>query len=88
MPTDEERYFRACHAMQSGVAYEMTHGAKDTEPKHLRVGVNSSKCDHTALVRLLIDKGIIDSKEYLEAIADEMEAEQKRYEQRNGVHFA
>ena len=55
---------------------------KATDPKHLRVGVNSAMCDHAALVRVLIAKGILTEDEYLEAVADEMEREQKRYEER------
>lgn len=35
---DRERYIRAAHAMQSGVAFSMP--SAETEPKHLRVGLN------------------------------------------------
>lgn len=76
------RYLAAEHAMQSGVAMEMQQGSGDTEPKHLRVGVNSAMCEHAGLARLLISKGVITEEEYTEAIAAEMEAEVGRYEQR------
>lgn len=53
-----ERYSRAAHAMQSGVAMEMNYRPQPTEPKHLRVGVNTALVDHGALVTLLIAKGV------------------------------
>lgn len=86
----EARYRAAVHGMQSGVAAEMVLGAGSaaTEPKHLRVGINAAMCDHSALVQLLIGKGIFTRDEYLTAIADAMEAEKARYEQRLGVNLA
>ena len=75
-----ERYMNAAHAMQSGVAMEMNSNPEPTQPKHLRVGVNVALCDHTALVRLLVEKGVITEDEYREAAADEMEREVGRYE--------
>ena len=77
-----ERYMRAAHAMQSGVAMEMTipdHSAS-IEPKHLRVGINSALADSSGLAKLLMNKGIITELEYVCAMADAMEAEQKRFE--------
>lgn len=90
---DSIRYQKACHAMQTGVKMMQNHehpeltipdGAFEASdsPKHLRVGVNASMCDQAALVKLLISKNIITSKEYIKAIADEMEEEVKRYEKR------
>jgi hypothetical protein len=67
--------------MQSGVKMEMELGAAATEPKHLRVGVNSALVDSAALAELLIAKGLITEAEYLEAIAVGMEREARRYEQ-------
>lgn len=85
------RYLNATHAMQSAVAYMMSISSRDmpTEPKFLRVGINAAMVEHTGLVTLLIKKGLITEEEYLEAIADEMEAEVKRYEERAGpfIHF-
>lgn len=49
-------------------------------PKHLRVGVNTGKVEHGALVDLLVRKGIITSEEYLTELADAMEREADRYE--------
>jgi hypothetical protein len=79
---DRARYEAAAHAMQTGVALEMAAGSRDTESKHLRVGVNSALCDVTALARLLIEKGVITEEEYYKAEADEMEREVERYEKR------
>lgn len=80
-------YEAAVHAMQSGISFEMARGVKDTEPKHLRVGVHAAMCDHAALVRLLMEKGVITDAEYMAAITAEMNREVDRYEQRNGVQF-
>lgn len=77
---DQDRYRAAAHAMQSGVAAEMNLGSQDTEPKHLRVGVNSSLVNSSALATLLVDKGIITREEYYHALATEMEREKARYE--------
>jgi hypothetical protein len=85
---DLHRYTAATHAMQTGVALEMQQRTAPTELKHLRVGVNAAMCDHTALVKILIKKGVLTQDEYEKAIADEMELEVKRYEERNpGVKF-
>jgi hypothetical protein len=85
--SDLDRYFRAAHAMQSGVAMEMNHAPESTQPKHLRVGINTSMSDHAALVTLLIDKGVFTQEEYAKALADAMESEKKSYEQRLSQHF-
>jgi len=74
-------YTKRAHAMQSGVAMKMNYDASETSPKHLRVGVNSAMCDHAALVRLLLEKGIISQEEYERAITEEMGREVRRYEQ-------
>lgn len=91
MMTDEEKakvateYRSACHAMQSGVAVDQARGSGDGTPKHLRVGINSAMCDHAALVRLLLAKGILTEEEYALAIRDEMVREKERYEEMLGV---
>ena len=86
--SDQKRYFDACHAMQTGVKFEMTRaqlrGAEHdaTDPKHLRVGVNSALVSGGALVKLLGDKGIITDEEFWASQADAMEAEVALYEKR------
>lgn len=78
---DETRYLAALHAMQSGVAFTMAW-TDETEPKHLRVGVNAAMSDHAALIRLLIAKGVFTLDEYQKELADEMEREVQRYKDR------
>ena len=73
--------------MQSGVAHEMATCDRATQPKHLRVGVNSAMVDNAALANLLIAKGVITLQEYMIAIADEMEEEVKRYEAKANKGF-
>lgn len=93
-PVEEElavRYQRAAHAMQSGVMTDMQtsqlaerHDRSDpsgTGPKQLRTGVNSALVDSSALGKLLVEKGVIGREEYMRAMAEGMEAEQKRYEE-------
>jgi hypothetical protein len=88
---DKADYQDLCHAMQSGVAAKMVlyAGASprsieastgETSPKHLRVGVNAAMCDHSALVELLIKKGIITSEEYLDSATEVMAREVASYE--------
>lgn len=77
--TDKERYMAACHAMQSGVALKMGRDPKETEPKHLRVGINSAMVDSAALARLLMTKGVITEEEFYKALADQMEEEVASY---------
>jgi hypothetical protein len=86
---DAKRWERAAHAMQSGVAMEMQIPIrqKSTEPKHLRVGVNTAISDHGALIKLLIAKGFFTEVEYMKAIADQMEVEKTMYEERLTAHF-
>lgn len=79
------RYLVATHAMQTGVNFTMQSDpeeAKQVTPKHLRVGVNVALVNHTALVTLLINKGIITEVEYYESIASKMEQEVARYKRR------
>lgn len=78
-----QRYLDTAHAMQTGVAAML--GGHDQpqldacSPKHLRVGVNSAMVEHSALVELLIGKGVINEREYMEALVDGFEREVERY---------
>lgn len=89
MPTDVERYEAALHAMQSGVAFEMScpDRSSATEPKYLRVGVNSALGAHSALTRLLIEKGLFTQEEYFKVLADAMEDEAAQYQERANERF-
>lgn len=78
----DARWKAAMHAVQAGVQMDINLGSKDTEPKHLRTGINGALCDHGSLVKLLIAKGVITEEEYMQAIAEGAEAEKARYEAR------
>lgn len=67
------------HAMQSGVAMMMNFDPAETNPKHLRVGVNSALVNCGALAGLLIDKFIITEREYYTALRDKMQEEVESY---------
>lgn len=75
------RYLAAAHAMQTGVAFKLDLDAKEAEPKHLRVGINSTMVSQDALVNLLISKGLITLDEFEEYLAAAMEREAQRYAQ-------
>lgn len=75
-----QRYLRAAHAMQSGVAMNMNYEPSETDPKHMRVGVNSAMIEHAALVDVLVEKGLITHEEFFKSLADKMELEVRRYE--------
>lgn len=85
---NHERYHAACHAIQTGVAVDHANGSGDGTPKHLRVGIATSKVAEAAIARLLIARGIFTLEEYVEAQADEAEIEVRRYEERLGVNLA
>lgn len=75
------RYYKAAHAMQSGVKFKMENvDVSETSPKMLRTGVNASMVELGALVKILIDKGIITDELWYKELADMMEAEVKKYE--------
>lgn len=76
-----KRYLAAAHAVQTGIAYRMQKDPTSTTPKHLRVGIDLSKVEHAALVKLLVAKGIITDREYYQMIAEGVEAEKASYEQ-------
>lgn len=72
----------AMHAMQSAVALKMQmgeEGARETQPKHLRVGINSAMITDFAVGKLLISKGIITELEYAQAVRDAAVAELESY---------
>lgn len=76
----QQRYRELMHAVQTGVKFCLQHGSTEAEPKHLRVGLNSCFIDNTALVRLLIAKGVFTEEEHLDAVIKEAEEEVKSYE--------
>ena len=83
---DLDRYFNAAHAMQSGVAAWRNIDDSETNPKHLRVGVNSAMVNNLAVATLLIEKGVFTEEEYEHALAIAMEKEVEGYETRLRHH--
>jgi hypothetical protein len=77
-----QRYADLGHAIQTGVAMDHGQGSPDGSPKHLRVGVNLTKCDHSAIVQLLVKKGVITEEEYFESSIEMLEREKAHYEAR------
>lgn len=87
------------HAIQSAVLYELELDRRNTvtvyavpetssgSPKHLRVGVNLAMDQHAALVKLLIDKGIIQESDYFDNQILLLENELKMYEDKFGAKF-
>ncbi len=74
-------YEAAAHRMQTDVALKINNPAmNDTQPKHLRVGINSAMVRHAALAWLLIKKGIITEDEYREEVRLAMNHELSTYE--------
>lgn len=75
----KREYLRLAHAMQAGVAMWQNYDPSETTPKHLRTGVNSAMADHGALVKLLIDKGILTEEEYMGYLIEYMAREVEGY---------
>lgn len=79
-------YYMGC--AQAGIAQEVGQGTPDelkaagANPKHLRVGINAAMVEHSALTKLLIDKGIITEEEYLCALVQAAKAEKEMFEKR------
>jgi hypothetical protein len=82
---DRKRYMAAAHAVQSAVAFTM---GPETEPKHLRVGIDLTKSDQGALATLLIEKRVFTEAEYFKALADAMEREKTMRETELGVKLS
>ena len=67
------------HAMQTGVGMKMAYSGRETTPKYLRVGINADMVFHGALVKLLVDKGVLTKLEYYTAIVEAMRNEVDSY---------
>lgn len=89
MSGHNQRMNAAQHKIQSAMAFDMERklqGKMNELPdikqfmKHLRVGVNSAMAEHAGLAKLLIDKGVITSAEYMDAMVDALEEEAERCE--------
>lgn len=82
-----DQYFKAVHAVQSGIAAKMNIDPKDIKPKHLRTGINMAMVQDAALVALLIEKGIITHKEYYTSLLKWAQKEQRDYEEYLSTHY-
>jgi len=74
-----QEYVELGHAVQSGIAACIGIGWDGTTPKHLRVGIDTSKSDQAALAKLLIEKGVITEVEYYEALVEGLKEEVEGY---------
>lgn len=56
------------HAVQTGIVIvnDLADQRGECSPKHLRVGVNSALIDSSAVVKVLVEKGIITHIEFLQ----------------------
>lgn len=79
--TPYDRYVAAMRSLESWVAVKARMEPAETNPQQLRIGVNSSLLQHSALVQLLADKGLITEDEFLVAMANAAEQEVARYQQ-------
>lgn len=76
------------HRVQSAIAFfegrkEIFGGrVPETEPKHLRVGVNSALVETSALGRLMFRKGMMTATEYYDALIEAWEQEVDSYRER------
>lgn len=78
-----DAYTAAAHAIQTGIGYEQRFGdeSREKKDKSLRTGIDMAHVSDSALVSLLIQKGLITRLEHAEALAREALAEKTRLEQ-------
>lgn len=96
-----EADIRLGHALQSGIAFEQAElGMEGLPPdwfranpdlakalKHIRVGVCKAMVEHSALVHLLIDKGVISKTEYFDAHTRGLAEEVASFERKLSDHL-
>jgi hypothetical protein len=90
LPTPEQASMLEvlAHRVQSAIAF--FEGQRDafgtrcaeTEPKHLRVGVNSALVETSAVARLMFRKGLISAKDYYDTLIEVWEQEVDSYRER------
>lgn len=76
---EQQRYYDAMHAVQTGVSYVMEYDPDETSHKNLRMGMNSSLLSTSALAQLLMNKGFFTEEEYFKYLANFAEEEIKMY---------
>lgn len=84
---DNAKYEALAHAVQSGVAAKMHIAPEETEPKHLRVGVNMAMVESAALAGLLMEKGVFTEAEYRQALIAMLQREVGSYETFLSNHY-
>lgn len=79
---DFTKYSKLVHALQSGVArlQEIEGPDGETSPKALRVAVNSNMVEFSALVQILVDKGVVEPMEFEKMLFAMLEVEVRKYE--------
>ncbi len=82
-----EAQYRLGHAMQSGVAMKMNYDPQETQPKHLRVGVNMAMSQIGAIQKILIDKGIISESDMFDVMTQFLQMEVDSYKENLKQHF-
>lgn len=77
-----EIYEAKMHAVQTGVAFTLTHNAEAAQckPKHLRVGINGARMENAALVKTLFDAGLISEEKLQENMIFFLDQEIASYE--------
>ena len=85
-PEQSKQLEALAHRVQSGVAFleNLAHTSgqryQSTEPKHLRVGVNSALVECSAMSALLFRKGVITAEEYFDTMIEFWELEVTSYQ--------
>jgi len=81
---DFTRYAKLMHGLQSGVAmmqnYDGGVASGETSPKKLRTDLGSTSAETSALISLLIDKGVFTTLEFEARLFEMLEGEIKKYE--------
>jgi len=78
---DIDRYVKAQHALHTGVEIALTVSSQFGQMKQFRAEFVTLTSDVSALVKLLIKKGVITLDEYDKAAADEIEADVKEFQE-------
>lgn len=77
-------YEDALHGVQTAIQFELdTKASQTTEPKHLRVGIDSAHISDAAIVRLLLKKGVITQAELDESLRIQANDELAHYERQH-----
>jgi len=79
---------RLLHAIQTGVKARIEYGlSNDSDPKHLRVGINNALIAQGALTDLLVKKGLITEEEFAQTYVEFLKKEVESYELLLSAHL-